>query len=272
MSTGSGVASTNTADTLTAPIGCLSNCKALSGAGFTNLRVPVSAWTLPHSTSVNNVLDGNTIEILSLGTVLMTGHEPVPYEPETRVRAHVPKRFNRKCFQSYGEYRPGLPLPDMSSSRTGVNNPPNGPVIHDVLLVPRPVRPVWPCGGLCGPRVCGIGNPSLGRFGLAPHRDPSRLVHPGSRSSDSAPTAPVTIGLSSGTQSYPRGGRAKIHLSFHGSSSTGTISVSTTPSSPSDCTWLIFWLLFFNLWSTTTTVVSSPPLPKKENPGNGTKL
>ena len=55
-----------------------------------------------------------------------------------------------------------------------------------------------PGGGLCSPGVRRIGNPSLGRFGLAPPRDPSRRVRPGSRSSASALTAPVIIGLSPG--------------------------------------------------------------------------
>ena len=36
-----------------------------------------------------------------------------------------------------------LPLPDETSSRTGVDNPPNGPAICNVLLVPRQFRPAW---------------------------------------------------------------------------------------------------------------------------------
>ena len=52
-----------------------------------------------------------------------------------------------------------------------------------------------------------------GRFGLAPPKDPNRLVCPGSRLSTSAPTAPVMIGLSSGIRLVPRGGRKSTLVS-----------------------------------------------------------
>ena len=39
----------------------------------------------------------NAIKIPPQGTVLVTGEEPVPYEPKSHVRAHVTKCLNREC-------------------------------------------------------------------------------------------------------------------------------------------------------------------------------
>ena len=85
-------------------------------------------------------------------------------------------------------------VPDTSNERLSVTDFPS--------CVPAPG------GGLRGPEVREIDNPYLGRFGLAPPRDLSQRVCPGSRLSTSAPAAPVMIGNTR---------RPKIHLHFRGS-------------------------------------------------------
>ena len=93
----------------------------------------------------------------------MTGDEPFPNEPKSRIRPHVTKFCNHECFQSYCKYRPLLAK---SSSRTGVDNPATGPAIRNVLLVPRPVRPAWPFLPLA----------PTGRHSMCPHPGETRVV------------------------------------------------------------------------------------------------
>ena len=55
-------------------------------------------------------------------------------------------------------------------------------------------------------------------------------------------------------------------------SQTGPTSVSTTPSSSSNYSWLIFRILFLTFRSTTTTFVGIPTLTRKEYPGHGHQI
>ena len=108
-----------------------------------------------------------------------------------------------------------------------------------------------PGGDLPGPRVRWVGGSYVHRFGLAPPRGPSRRGCPGSGVSTSAPTAPVTIGISFGTNSGPGSdprGRQKFTSVSVVPLSTGPFSVPTTLSSPSSSN---FWSS--NFWSNPTT-------------------
>ena len=68
-----------------------------------------------------------------------------PVEPELRVRTHVTKCFNITASASKAIANiDGSSLPAEPSSRTGVDNPPTGLVICNVLLVPPLIRPAWP--------------------------------------------------------------------------------------------------------------------------------
>ena len=63
--------------------------RALSGVGFTILRLSASAW-LSHTTPVNNVPNRcprwNTIEMTLQSTVRVTGDEPVLYQSKSSIR------------------------------------------------------------------------------------------------------------------------------------------------------------------------------------------
>ena len=119
-------------------------------------------------------------------------------------------------------------------------------------------------GGLRDPGVCWIGNQNPGRFGFVLLRNPNQHIYPGSRVSASAPvTTGISFGIWSGTGSDSRGRETPPR--FPVSSSTGTTSV--PPGNPPHQIALRSSSGFCssNFWSTMTSFVGSPPLPRNEN-------
>ena len=182
-------------------------------------------------------------------------HEPVDHRQRSGLRwqTAIPRGRRGLCYHEPVDYRPrpdtgnclsrlgygGFGFSNVNQSYNGITGcaPESGSGLREFAVSATHLRAVsvWPHPGT--------------QIGL------NRFVCPGSHfyHSSSTPMAPVMIGLSSSIWLVPRGGRKST-------------SVSSTPSSSSDCSRLIFRLLFLTLRSTTTTSVGSPPLPSKEYP------
>ena len=187
---------------------------------------------------------GSSINRLSTGCVLVRGGS-LSCPNVGRAGSSYANRLVTSCVPVPGSCLPGpgyVGVGISNANRSVTGCPGYVGVGIGYWLYPGTNRP--------GPGVGWIGNSYLVRFGLAPLRDPSRRVCPGSGVTASAPTAPVTIGISFGTRSGhgsdPRG-RQKFTSVSAVPSSTGPSPVPTTLSSPSDCSRLFFWPLLFEI-------------------------